>query len=734
MIKAKTIVSNLESVLLWDTFACDTETTGLNAWKFDRPFAISFCNEKGETAYIEWAVDPFTREVLYTQKHVKLLKRIFSDKKRTVIFFNAKFDIRMLEKAFDFEFKCQIEEVGFAAHMCHSQEMSYKLKDLARKYLSIDNEDEDELKRETAAARRIGKKHGWKLGLRFNHLDANGRKNKAATASDYWMCRAVDPNSRTCQRYAILDAVRTGDLWTMYVEVMDEFQVRHVYEKEMRLWGITYQMETRGPRVIKDAVLKQKRIEEKKCEKELKFIRKEAGKDFNPNSPNQVSEFLYGTLGLECQVYTDKGNPGTNWEALLPHTTNPYVSALMRYRASEKNLGTFIGNYMAMWCDDTLVKQSMCLHPSWQQIGPSTGRYACREPNLMQVSYGVFAKSRGSVPFSARTYFGPRPGYTWFFYDYSQLEARLFAGLANEKFMIQCYEEGRDLHTECCNRAWGGYGNEAAYRQCAFMMNMEARGIYPSPEILSVWKKYNYAGVRDLKELKSGGVLSKRSLMDTRRALTEMLDDFEWDIVSFEASIGQKNSRSRAKTLLFNRIYGGGAAAVANATGCDIDEARQFMEDYSDQFPRIDEFIKEMSVVGRKQGYVLNRFGRRLTIERGFEYRAVNYVTQSFAADLLKRSMRRIDKFFKVKGYDAHILFNIHDELIIEISNKELKGTWERVEDEKGNVSQVTDCWLLRKIARMMENHGGLIDIPIVVDCEMSPETWDTKYGVAFSK
>ena len=123
--------------------ACDTETTGLNAWLGDKPFAFSFCNEYGGTAYFQFKVDPFTREVDYHSRQPQFikLKKFFEDPSITKIFHNAKFDVRMLD-LIGIKVKGVLHETMFLAHTIDTSLPSLKLKWLAKYFCKIDTEDE----------------------------------------------------------------------------------------------------------------------------------------------------------------------------------------------------------------------------------------------------------------------------------------------------------------------------------------------------------------------------------------------------------------------------------------------------------------------------------------------------------------------------------------------------------------------------------------------------------------
>ena len=85
------------------SLAFDTETTGTNPygdfkrWGYypARPFAWSFCDSSGNTAYVRWKVDPFTRKVIPSRQSYEDIKSIIEDKSITKIAHNLNFDMKM---------------------------------------------------------------------------------------------------------------------------------------------------------------------------------------------------------------------------------------------------------------------------------------------------------------------------------------------------------------------------------------------------------------------------------------------------------------------------------------------------------------------------------------------------------------------------------------------------------------------------------------------------------------
>lgn len=716
-------------------FACDTETTGLHPYHTDRPFAFSFYTQEGKEAYVEFGVNPYTREIIVPKVWRRRLRRLFRNPDRTVVFHNAKFDVRMIEALLKIRIRCQVEDTMYAARVCDTLEPAYGLKPLSEKYYDLPQEDLQALKRKVHACRRLGKKLGLKIGLKYNWLEPGGRNTNAAP-SDYWLPRVFDHEDRDCEIYAVLDAKRTFLLWIMYLPLMKEFKVWNTYRREMRLLSVVRRMEDRGAMINIEGI---KREDEKAAEtaaKEILAVRQVAGKEFNPQSHPQLRRLLYDTLGLPVEHWTkgpkDKPDhvpqPSTGWKVLAKNSNIPVVAALLRYRSAMKNASSFMKLYLSLAAPDRL-SGGYCLHPSFNQAGTRTGRFSSSDPNLQNVSYGMTAAVRGIVPFSARMAFRPRPGYVWVFMDFQQLEARLFADVSQEPFMINAFYTGRDFHTECCNRAWGGVRNpEGCLRNIKYILVMDQRGIRPSEHVLKVWKKYDYAGLREVHKLGNGGVLSEKVLEDSDRVARLMMRDFKGDLVELEASINEKVSRSKAKALFFNLIYGGGVQGAANHMECDLEEARQFLTEYKQEFPRIVMYMQEIQRFAKKHGYILTKAGRRVTVRPDKAYRATNYSIQSLAADLMKRAMLRVQAYLDQYQVDAHMVATIHDELVYEIKEElVMPYVVDRFTDHKGKEKMILSSPLVRKIKRLMENNAGWVDIDLPVEVAVSPETWDKK-------
>ena len=684
-----------------DLVAVDTETTGLGVWHGDAPFAFGFCNEQGDTAYFEWPVDPWTRCVVPDLDELAQVRAFMADDSVSKVFHNAKYDVRIMQNAFGIETAGDIHDTMFAAHVCNTREPTFKLKTLADKYLDFPKDDETELQKLVLRLRRKAKDAGWSIA--FNHKQSveGTWKTEAATPADYWLPRAFDPNDTTCETYCVGDVERTMLLFLMYRQVLRDNGWLPVYEMERALWHVTYDMETRGVRIYPDKVDAEIPKIRAEAKRHHDAVVKASGRpDFNIDSPRHMAELLYDRLGLKVERRTKTGQPSADAKAMIAHFQNPVVRHVFQYRAAKGNLVNFWQQYRDLKTRDDLVEGGWCIHPDFRQMGPVTGRYACRRPNLQNVPDAK--SSRSPVPIQARTPFGPRPGYVWYLFDYSQLEVRIFADVAQEQTMLAAIANGEDIHTATTEKAWGGEGNDAALRAVRAALELEGDAPASNDKLAKAWKWLDVEP-------------DDRAIMPYayRDDLADKwLSKHNYSIVDAEDAVGKKNSRTKGKTTTFLKIYGGGASALKYNLECSHLEAQQVLREYDDSFPRISEYTHELSSQARHDGHIINRFGRCIGVHPDLAYQSVNYMVQGSAADLLKHGMVSCAAYLRSIGIDAHIVMTIHDEVVFEFNKRHAYA-----------------C-VLRELKKRMEDHGGAFNVETPVDVEKVVRTWDQKQGV----
>ncbi len=163
-------------------------------------------------------------------------------------------------------------------------------------------------------------------------------------------------------------------------------------------------------------------------------IYKEAGYEFNLNSPKQLGEALFEKMGLPAKKKTKTGY-STNAEVLESLASEyPVVSKILEYRTYSKLKSTY--------CDGLLkvVGADGRVHSTLNQTETRTGRISSSEPNLQNIPV------RSSLGKEMRKFFKARDGYTLIDADYSQIELRVLAHMANDKNMISAFNNGDDIH------------------------------------------------------------------------------------------------------------------------------------------------------------------------------------------------------------------------------------------------------------------------------------------------
>ena len=158
---------------------------------------------------------------------------------------------------------------------------------------------------------------------------------------------------------------------------------------------------------------------------------------------------------------------------------------------------------------------------------------------------------------------------------------------------------------------------------------------------------------------------------DIHRSTAAQVFDLPEDFVTPEM-------RSAAKAVNFGIIYGIGAFSLSKDIGVSVAEAKRYIQNYLDNFPKVTEFMDATVENGIRDGYVTTLFGRRRYIPelsaknkmiQAFGKRAaMNAPIQGAAADIIKIAMVKVYDRLKAEGLDARLILQVHDELIIEAS------------------------------------------------------------------
>lgn len=175
--------------------------------------------------------------------------------------------------------------------------------------------------------------------------------------------------------------------------------------------------------------------------------------------------------------------------------------------------------------------------------------------------------------------------------------------------------------------------------------------------------------------------------------------------------------RSRAKAVNFGIVYGIGDFSLAKDLGITRKEARKYIDEYLERYPKVREYMHETVENGKRDGYVETIFKRRRYLPelkssnhniRSFGERvAMNMPIQGSAADIIKIAMVRVYKELRERKMISRLILQVHDELIIET-----------YKDEKEEVEE-----LLR---RCMEDAVKL-EVPLIAEVKTGSSWYETK-------
>lgn len=207
------------------------------------------------------------------------------------------------------------------------------------------------------------------------------------------------------------------------------------YEIELPLCAVLARMETRGVLVDQMALVAFGNMLEVGIQKDQADIFRYAGQEFNINSPKQLGEVLFERLGLP-PVKKTKSGYSTNAEVLEKlKSRHPIVEAILDYRTLTKLKSTYADGLVKEIADDGRI------HTTFQNMVTATGRLSSTEPNLQNIPV------RTELGSEIRKMFVPKDGWVFVDADYSQIELRVLAHIANDAHMRAAFTSGMDIHT-----------------------------------------------------------------------------------------------------------------------------------------------------------------------------------------------------------------------------------------------------------------------------------------------
>ncbi len=390
--------------------AVDTETDDLRSDRA-RLVGISLCASAGDAVYIpvltregdaQGSLFPGEGEVDRGEEVRRLVGPVLADPERLKVGQNLKYDEWILERH-GYELSGPRFDTLLAAYVLDSGRMRYGLDELASEHLGLEM-------------------------IPYGDLFEKGDRTR-------------DILSVPLERLAVYAAEDAEAALRLHGAFAPELEAEEALgalfrDVEIPVSRVLYRMERNGIRVDTDY------LEELHGEFAEELVRLEAscheaaGVEFNVQSPKQLSEILFDTLGLKPTKKTSSG-----WStdvSVLERLADdhPLPGLILEHRQLAKLQGTYVESLKELVNPETGL-----IHTSYNQAVAATGRLSSSDPNLQNIPI------RTSQGRRIRKAFVPRAeGNVFLAADYSQVELRLLAHLSGDERLVQTFRDGGDVH------------------------------------------------------------------------------------------------------------------------------------------------------------------------------------------------------------------------------------------------------------------------------------------------
>ncbi len=449
------------------------------------------------------------------------------------------------------------------------------------------------------ASRNLGLKNlAWhRLGVEMTEIvELIGKGKKQVTMDQVPVAQAAP--------YAAADVDMTLRLIPqLKAELREKNAEALLTDLEMPLIPVLAQMEMHGIRLDTEHLSRMSAELDKQLRKIEQSIYRAVGEEFNLNSPVQLSRALFQTLQLEPpdrSRKTSTGSYSTSAEILeMMREQHPVVASILDYRELSKLKSTYV---------DALPQQvnpaTGRVHTSYNQAGSVTGRLASTDPNLQNIPI------RTELGRRVRKAFVAEPGWRLVAVDYSQVELRIAAHMAQDQAMLDAFRAGQDIHAAT------------------------AAAVFNVP-LGKVTKEQR----RDAKAINFGLLYGMSAFGLTRTTELTLAESENFVKAYFEKFPGVRAYLDRTKELARSRGY------VETLLG-----RRRY-------FP-----------VLQRPGTTREDAVLRARAER----EAINAPIQGTAADIMKRAMAAMAQALAGRKLKARMLLQVHDELVFECPESEV--------------------------------------------------------------
>ncbi len=390
--------------------AVDTETTGLNEMRADL-VGISMSVTPGEACYVPlihkesasddlFGSDKLADGQLALDRVLEMLKPMLEDPAILKIGQNMKYDAKIFAR--NGVTVAPIEDTMLMSYALHAGEHNHGMDTLSERYLGH-------------------------TPIPIKPLLGSG---KSAITFD-----KVPLDEAT--RYAAEDADVTLRLWQHFKPQLHRKQVTTVYETlERPLVPVLAKMEMSGIKVDRDTLSRMSNAFAQKMAGLEAEIHEMAGRPFNVGSPKQLGEILFDEMGIEGGKKGKTGAYATGADVLEDLATEHELPArVLDWRQLSKLKSTYTDALQ-----DHINPETGRVHTSYSIAGANTGRLASTDPNLQNIPVRTEEGRRIREAFIADQ------GKVLISLDYSQIELRILAHIADIPALKQAFADGLDIH------------------------------------------------------------------------------------------------------------------------------------------------------------------------------------------------------------------------------------------------------------------------------------------------
>lgn len=407
-------------------FAFDTETTGLDFIEH-KPIGCSFSFNAGSGYYLplhaghmsgKGLAESFPAAEFSTDEALAELRNALSKRKATLVAHNLKFDLhQMLNVGVELGQE-SLGDTMIAAWILNPSSGGYGLDAQTLKVLRL---------QKIPTSKLIGKDAG------------RGSMTEVPLAQ--------------ITEYACEDVDATLRLWEILSKQLNAHQkiARLYHDVEMPLMRVLADMERAGVHIDSEYLAHLAGEVQDKISEIERQIFQLSGQEFNIGSPKQLGVVLFEnlkvheTVGFKGKLARTTLGFKTDANVLEQFASHPVVSLVQEYRELAKLLNTYI-----LVLPQLVKKSTGRIHTSFNQIGTATGRLSSSDPNLQNIPVRTELGKRVRKAFCASN-----EQTVIVSIDYSQVELRVMAHLAQDETMLSAFRAGADIHRQTAARILG---------------------------------------------------------------------------------------------------------------------------------------------------------------------------------------------------------------------------------------------------------------------------------------